>query len=73
METKTIYPLSRERNLILALLFVLTAAAWAVLVWQSAMSGKQAMGIMAGMDAPLFIAMWVVMMVAVMFPTRQHP
>jgi predicted metal-binding membrane protein len=67
--TKTIYPLQRERNLILALLLILAAVSWAILVWQSAISDKQAMGIMAGMDAPLFIAIWVVMMVAVMFPT----
>jgi predicted metal-binding membrane protein len=69
MATKMIYPMPRERNLILALLFVLAAAAWTILIWQSAMSDKQGMGIMAGMDATLFIAIWVVMMVAVMFPT----
>ncbi len=64
-----VYPMSRERNLILALLLVLAAVAWAILIWQSAISDKQAMGIMAGMDATLFIAIWIVMMVAVMFPT----
>jgi predicted metal-binding membrane protein len=69
MVTKTTYPMPRERNLILVLLLILAALSWALLVWQSAMSDKQTMGIMAGMDAPLFIAIWVVMMVAVMFPT----
>ncbi len=69
MATKTIYPMPCGRNLILALLLVLAAAAWAILIWQSTMSDKQVMGIMAGMDATLFIAIWVVMMIAVMFPT----
>ncbi len=69
MVQKMAYPMSRERNLILALLLVLAAFAWAILIWQSAISDKRPMGIMAGMDAPLFIAIWIVMMVAVMFPT----
>jgi len=69
MVAKTTYPMPRERNLILALLLVLAAISWAILIWQAAISDKQAMGIMAGMDAPLFIAIWIVMMVAVMFPT----
>ncbi|MGA2680590.1 MAG: DUF2182 domain-containing protein [Candidatus Bathyarchaeia archaeon] len=69
MAAKKTYPMPNERNLILALLLILAAVSWAILVWQSTMSDKQAMGVTMGMDAPLFIAIWMVMMVAVMFPT----
>jgi len=69
MTTTASYPLPRERNLILASLLVLAAAAWALLVWQaSADDGQMAMGLTMGMAAPLFVAMWAVMMVAMMFP-----
>jgi predicted metal-binding membrane protein len=57
--------LQRERYLILGLLLVLSGLAWAFLIWQSCMMSGQAMG----MGAALFIAIWVVMMVAMMFPT----
>jgi predicted metal-binding membrane protein len=65
------YPplLQRERYLILGVLLVLAAVAWAVLIWQAAMMNSQAMGLTMGMGALLFIAFWVVMMVAMMFPT----
>jgi predicted metal-binding membrane protein len=63
------YPLTRERNLILGVLLVLAAVAWAVLVWQSRMMDEESMGLRTGMSAPLFIALWAVMMVAIMFPT----
>lgn len=56
-----------ERNLILASLLVLAAAAWALLALQAQM--PMAMTPTAGMEAPLFLAMWVAMMVAIMFPT----
>ncbi len=59
----------RERNVILAVLLVLAAASWALLIWQSAMMNNQAMGLTMGMGAALFLAIWVVMMVAMMFPT----
>ncbi|MEE8326573.1 MAG: DUF2182 domain-containing protein [candidate division NC10 bacterium] len=69
MTTTASYPLPRERNLILASLLVLAAVAWALLVWQArADDGQMAMGLTMGMAAPLFIAMWAVMMVAMMFP-----
>jgi predicted metal-binding membrane protein len=63
-------PLSAQRNLILGLLLALAAAAWAVLVWQSAdadmdMTASSTMGL----SALLFLAIWVIMMVAMMFPT----
>jgi predicted metal-binding membrane protein len=79
METPSTYPLPRERALILAALLVLAAAAWGVLVWQSlamrddTMSGETMgrgpSGLTMGMDALLFGAIWVTMMVAMMFPT----
>lgn len=65
------YPLSRERNLILAALLALAAAAWAVLIWQAvAMDDAMMMGraLTMGLGAPLFLALWVAMMVAMMFP-----
>ncbi len=63
-------PFVRERNLILASLLLLSAAAWSLLVWQWAvMGGDDMMSLTMGMGAPLFIAIWVAMMVAMMFPT----
>jgi predicted metal-binding membrane protein len=55
--------LRRERTFILALLLILAAASWVILVWQS----RTASGM--GMGAALFLAIWVVMMIAMMFPT----
>jgi predicted metal-binding membrane protein len=62
-------PMARERNLILVTLLILAAAAWAILVWQQSAQGQGGMGLTAGMAAPLFLAIWVAMMVAMMFPT----
>jgi predicted metal-binding membrane protein len=61
------YPLARERNLILVALVLLAASAWTLLIWQAA-TGDEAMGLTMGMGAPLFLAIWVTMMVAMMFP-----
>ena len=77
--------LVRERYLILGLLLALAAAAWVVLLaWprmdmpagtdqMAGMAGmggaRAATGLTMGMGAPLFLALWVVMMVAMMFPT----
>jgi predicted metal-binding membrane protein len=61
--------LRRERTLILALLLVLAAASWAILIWQSRTANGMGMGLTMGMGAALFLAIWVVMMVAMMFPT----
>ena len=69
MATTTSYPLTRERNLILASLLILAAGAWALLAWQSAMADDDAMGLTMGLGAPLFMAIWVAMMAAMMFPT----
>ncbi len=71
MASTSPYPLSRERKLILSLLLILAAASWALLIWQSVAMNSQAMGmgLTMGMSAVLFIAIWVVMMIAMMFPT----
>ena len=64
-------PLSVQRNIILGLLLALAAAAWAALVWHSAdadMDITMASSTM-GLRAPLFLTIWVIMMVAMMFPT----
>ncbi len=62
--------LTRERNPILGLLLIFAVAAWGVLIQQqSTMPDAQAMSPTMGMGALLFVAIWVVMMVAMMFPT----
>jgi predicted metal-binding membrane protein len=59
-----------QRNALLFLLMTLAAAAWAVLVWQHGDSMDMTMASSTtGLRATLFIAIWVVMMVAMMFPT----
>lgn len=71
MNTTNSYPFPRERKLILGVLLILATASWALLIWQAATMNSQAMGmsLTIGMSAVLFIATWVVMMVAMMFPT----
>jgi predicted metal-binding membrane protein len=59
--------LQRERTFILALLLILAAASWVMLIWQSGMM-NMGMGLTMGMGATLFLAIWVVMMIAMMFP-----
>src|SRR6266852_6216169 len=64
-------PISLQRNVILGLLLALAAAAWATLLWQGA-GADMDMAIDSptmGLRAPLFLAIWVIMMVAMMFPT----
>jgi predicted metal-binding membrane protein len=64
-------PIAFQRNVIVGLLLALAAAAWAALVWQGA--GADADMAMdsptMGLRAPLFLTTWVIMMVAMMFPT----
>src|SRR6266446_8641099 len=60
--------LQRERTLILALLLILATASWVILVWQSRTASGMGMGLTMGMGAALFLAIWVVMMIAMMFP-----
>jgi predicted metal-binding membrane protein len=62
-------PLPRERNVILVLLLALAIAAWAVLVWQHDSANMDLASPAMAVHAPLFLAMWVLMMVAMMFPT----
>jgi predicted metal-binding membrane protein len=61
------FPMDRERHLILGSLLALAAAAWALLLWQRAATDG-GMGLTMGIGAPLFVAIWVVMIVATMFP-----
>ncbi len=62
--------LTWERNLILGLLLLLAVGAWGILIQQQdTMSDARGMSPTMGMGALLFIAIWVVMMVAMMFPT----
>ena len=61
---------SRERSLILVPLLILAGASWLVVMWQSGrMSPAMGAGWAMGIRAPLFTAMWIVMMAAMMFPT----
>ena len=69
MADSTTPPLQRERSLILGGLLMLSALAWALLIWQTSTMSHQAMGLTMGMSALLFMAIWIVMMVAMMFPT----
>jgi predicted metal-binding membrane protein len=64
-------PISFQRNVILGLLLARAAAAWAALVWQGTGADMDmAMNLPTmGLRAPLFLAIWVTMMVAMMFPT----
>jgi predicted metal-binding membrane protein len=64
-------PISFQHNVILGLLLALAAAAWAALLWQGA-GAELDMAMDSptmGLRAPLFLAVWVTMMVAMMFPT----
>lgn len=55
----------------LVVLLVFAVAGWALVVWQAAvMDRSDAMGLdlTMGMAAPLFLSMWVAMMIGMMFP-----
>ena len=69
MRTTASYPMRRERNLLLGALLILASAAWVVLVAQASMADESMTGLTMGMGPPLFLAIWVVMMIAMMFPT----
>ena len=63
--------LSLQRNIVLGLLLALAALCWAVLFWERG-AGGDGMAMASptmGLEAPLFLAIWIVMMVAMMFPT----
>jgi predicted metal-binding membrane protein len=56
----------REQVLVLSPLLILAAAAWVLLIRLAGM--MTGMGLTMGMGIELFLAVWVVMMVAMMFP-----
>ena len=62
-----------QRNIILALLIAMAAAAWTLLIWQqTGMDADMRMemySLTMGMKAPMFLAVWMIMMIAMMFPT----
>jgi predicted metal-binding membrane protein len=60
-----------DHGVILGLLLALAALAWAVLVWQHANASMDmtTASVTMGPRVPLFLATWVVMMVAMMLPT----
>jgi predicted metal-binding membrane protein len=60
---------STQRNLVLLLLLAVAAAGWA---WLLVQAGSVAMAMSSptmALPAPAFLAMWIIMMVAMMFPT----
>ncbi len=76
MASTTAPALPRQHRLILIILLLLAGLAWALLFWQAraldvdmAMDQSAGTALTMGMSAPLFLAMWVTMMVAMMFPT----
>jgi predicted metal-binding membrane protein len=68
--------LARPRIVILVALLVLAAIGWGLVVWQARTDssmpmhggGEVGLDLTMGMAAPLFLAMWVAMMIAMMFP-----
>ena len=61
-------PLRRERVILLGLLLALATGAWAWLIWQAPTMGGPGMGLTMGLGPALFLTVWIVMMVAMMFP-----
>ncbi|NUS19230.1 MAG: DUF2182 domain-containing protein [Mesorhizobium sp.] len=63
--------LTLQRNIVLALLIAAAAAAWALLVRQQTGmdAGMRMYSPTMGMTAALFLAVWLIMMIAMMFPT----
>ncbi len=62
-------PFTARRNAILGLLLALAAAAWArLLAWRGAAPGMAMASPTMGLGALLFLAIWVTMMAAMMFP-----
>jgi predicted metal-binding membrane protein len=66
-------PLRVQRNIVLALLIAIAAAAWVLLIWQqTGMTMHEGMASSTptmGLRAPVFLAVWTIMMIAMMFPT----
>ena len=70
MDSALAEPLSAQQKVILGMLLALAGAAWVALVWQgqSAEMNTAMDALTMGLSAPLFLAIWVLMMVAMMFP-----
>lgn len=70
MELTAAPTLRAERWVILTVLLTLAGAGWVLVAWQASdMNGTgEQLDLTMGMAAPLFIAMWMAMMVAMMFP-----
>jgi len=73
-------PMARQRRAVLVALLALSAVSWAIVLWQAAtrqpagggMDGGMAdgaAGLTMGMSAPIFLAIWIVMMAAMMLPS----
>lgn len=67
------YPFLRERNAILISLVLLAGGAWALIIWVAASPMDRDMDMDAaltmGLGASVFLALWIVMMIATMFPS----
>ena len=61
--------LQRERAFILVSLLMVAGASWGILIWESRTMNEMSMGLTMGMGLVAFMTIWVVMMVAMMFPT----
>ncbi|MGJ0396436.1 MAG: DUF2182 domain-containing protein [Methylocystis sp.] len=63
-------PTAVHRNAILGALIALSIAAWILLIWQGAAHGADSRiaSPSMGLGAPLFLAVWLAMTVAMMFP-----
>ena len=71
MDRAQITTLTVQRNAILGLLLALAAVAWALLLAWHGSDAEMNMAMASptmGLRAPLFLAIWVTMMVAMMFP-----
>jgi predicted metal-binding membrane protein len=61
---------SAQRNLVLLMLLTAAAACWALILAQAGADRGMAMAAPTmGLPAPAFLAIWTIMMVAMMFPT----
>jgi predicted metal-binding membrane protein len=71
MKTAKTPSLTLQRNLVVALLIAIAAAAWFWLIRREiGPDVPMAMNTPTmGMDGPLFLAVWIIMMIAMMFPT----
>src|SRR5690242_4030128 len=61
-------PFQRESRLILGTLLLFSAVSWALVIWQTQSSSEMVSDLTMGLSAPLFLAIWVTMMIAMMFP-----